>query len=37
MEEVLELYKRPYNEDEPVVNMDETTKQLTKEVIAYSG
>ena len=33
MEEVLELYKRPYNPDEPVVNMDETTKQLTLEVI----
>ena len=33
MEEVLDVYKRPYNPDEPVVNMDETTKQLTLEVI----
>ena len=33
MENVLEVYKLPYNEKEPVVNMDETTKQLTHEVI----
>jgi len=33
MEEVLDVYKRPYNPDEPVVNMDETTKQLTLEVL----
>ena len=33
MEQVLELYKWPYNSDQPVVNMDETTKQLTEEVI----
>ena len=30
----MELYHRPYDPDEPVVCMDETTKQLTKEVIA---
>ena len=34
MENTLELYHRPYDPDEPVVCMDETTKQLTKEVIA---
>jgi len=34
MEEVLELYQRPSNPEQPVVNMDETTKQLTQEVIA---
>ena len=33
MENTLELYQRPYNPVEPVVNMDETTKQLTLEVI----
>lgn len=33
MEAILEVYKRPYNADQPVVNMDETTKQLTQEVI----
>lgn len=33
MEEVLELYKRPYHPREPVLTMDETTKQLTMEVI----
>ena len=33
MESVLELYHKPYNEQEPVVCMDETTKQLTGEVI----
>lgn len=31
MEDVLEVYKRPYNPDEPLVCMDETSKQLTKE------
>ena len=34
MESVLELYHQPYNPQEPVVCMDETTKQLTQEVIA---
>ena len=33
MEGVLELYHRPYDRSEPVVCMDETTKQLTAEVI----
>jgi hypothetical protein len=32
MEGLLELYQQPYNPDEPVVCMDETTKQLTAEV-----
>ncbi len=33
MEHVLDLYQRPYDADEPVVCLDETTKQLTAEVI----
>jgi transposase len=33
MENTLELYHRPYDSQEPVVCMDETTKQLTQEVI----
>ena len=33
MEHVLDLYQRPYDPDEPVVCLDETTKQLTAEVI----
>lgn len=32
MEDILEVYKRPYNADEPLVCMDETTKQLTREI-----
>ena len=32
MESVLELYHKPYDRNEPVVCMDETTKQLTAEV-----
>lgn len=31
MEDVLDVYKRPYNEKMPVVCMDESNKQLTKE------
>ena len=31
MEDILAVYKRPYNPDFPLVCMDETTKQLTKE------
>ncbi len=31
MEDVLAVYKRPYDPDHPLVCMDETTKQLTKE------
>ena len=34
MEEVLDVYERPWDPEEPVVNMDETTKPLTQEVIA---
>ena len=33
MEDVLDIYKQPYNPQEPVLCMDETTKQLTMEVI----
>lgn len=32
MEEVLDIYKRPYDAKYPVVCMDESSKQLTKEV-----
>ncbi len=32
MEDILEVYKRPYNPAEPLVCMDEITKQLTKEI-----
>lgn len=32
MEDILEVYKRPYNPEEPLVCMDETTKQLTKQL-----
>ncbi len=32
MEEVLDLYQQPYDPDRPVVCMDESNKQLTKEV-----
>ena len=32
MEEVLDLYQEPINTDEPLVTMDELSKQLTKEV-----
>jgi hypothetical protein len=31
MEDVLDIYKTPYNEKRPVVCMDESSKQLTKE------
>jgi hypothetical protein len=34
MEHVLDEYERPYDPEEPRVCMDETTKQLTREVIA---
>lgn len=33
MENILEVYQQPYDPNEPKVNMDETTKQLTAEVI----
>ena len=33
MEDVLEVYKRGYDEKKPVICMDETTKQLIKETI----
>lgn len=32
MEDVLDVYKRPYDSNRPVVCMDETNKQLTKEI-----
>jgi len=32
MEQVLDVYKRPYNEDNPVVCMDESPKQLIETV-----
>lgn len=32
MEDILEVYKRPYDANNPLVCMDETTKQLTKEI-----
>ena len=32
MEDVLEVYKRPYNEKRPVVCMDELNKQTVKEI-----
>lgn len=32
MEEVLDIYKRPYDPKYPIVCMDESSKQLTKEV-----
>jgi hypothetical protein len=32
MEDVLEVYKRPYDAERPVVCLDETSKQLIGEV-----
>ena len=32
MEDILEVYRRPTNPDEPLVCMDEITKQLTQEI-----
>ena len=32
MEEVLEVYKRPYDETHPLICMDESSKQHVKEV-----
>lgn len=32
MEQVHDVYKRPYNKARPVVVMDETPKQMIKEV-----
>ena len=32
MEDVLEVYKRPYDPTHPLVCMDESSKQLVKEV-----
>ena len=34
MEHVLDVYARPYDAAEPVVGMDETTKQMVDHVIA---
>jgi len=33
MEDVLSVYKRPYDPDRPVVCMDEMPRQLIKEAI----
>jgi hypothetical protein len=33
MEEVLDAYERPYDEDYPLVGLDETRKQLVSEII----
>ncbi len=32
MEDVLEVYKRPYDEKRPVVCLDELNKQMIKEI-----
>lgn len=32
MEDILEVYKRPYNAKQPLICMDETAKQLIKEI-----
>ena len=32
MEDILEVYRRPYDPEEPMICMDEITKQLTKEI-----
>jgi len=32
MEAVLDVYKRPYNEENPVICMDESPKQLITEL-----
>ena len=32
MEDVLDIYKRPYDEHNPLICMDESSKQLTKEL-----
>jgi len=37
MERVLDVYKRPYNKDYPVVCMDESPKQLIKELRPSTG
>jgi DDE superfamily endonuclease len=34
MEEVLEVYQRPYDPDYPVICLDEAMKQLVKETLA---
>ena len=33
MESVLEVYQRPYDQDFPVVNLDEAMKQLVAETV----
>lgn len=37
MEDILEVYKRPYCAEIPLICMDETTKQLTKEIQRQVG
>jgi hypothetical protein len=34
MEEVLDAYEQPYNEDYPLVGLDETRKQLVSETVS---
>jgi hypothetical protein len=34
MEDILDIYKMPYDEKRPLVCMDESSKQLTKETRA---
>jgi hypothetical protein len=34
MEDVLEVYRRPYNHDFPVICMDESNKQLVADIIS---
>ena len=37
METVLDVYRRPYDSDFPLVCMDETSKQLVGEMCRFSG
>ena len=32
MEDVLDVYQRPYDDTHPLIGMDETSKQLVREV-----
>ena len=34
MEDVLEVYKRPYDEKQPVVCLDEANRQLVDEILS---
>ena len=37
MEKVLEVYKRPYNPSRPVICMDESPKQLIRDLLRLSA